>query len=125
MKTFDGDIDDYRRLVLEGPRASAPRRSAPSSNGTAQERRKAAADARAQTAPLRKKIKETESLMEKLRREIEAADGRLADPALYAKDPSKATAEAKARAETVRALAAAEEEWLTLSAELEAADGEA
>ena len=125
VRTFDGDIDDYRRLVLEGPRTSAPRRPASAAAGTALERRKAAADARALTAPLRKKIKETESLMEKLQKQIQAADGRLADPALYVRDPAKATAEAKARAEAVRALAAAEEEWLALSAELEAADGEA
>ena len=120
-KTFDGDIEDYRRQVLEGPGTSGSKKAPAASAGSAQDRRKAAADARAQTAPLRKKIKETESLMEKLQKQIQAADGRLADPALYAKDPSKVTAETKARADLVRALAQAEEDWLALSAELEAA----
>ena len=124
-KTFDGDIEDYRRQVLEGPETGGSKKGPAASAGSAQERRKAAADARAQTAPLRKKIKETESLMEKLQKQIQAADGRLADPALYAKDPSKVTAETKARADLVRALAQAEEDWLALSAELEAAMAEA
>ncbi|HMN85475.1 MAG TPA: ATP-binding cassette domain-containing protein, partial [Bauldia sp.] len=124
-KTFDGDIEDYRRQVLEGPGTSGSKKAPAASAGSAQDRRKAAADARAQTAPLRKKIKETESLMEKLQKQIQAADGRLADPALYAKDPSKVTAETKARADLVRALAQAEEDWLALSAELEAAMAEA
>ena len=80
-----------------------------------------AAERREQTAPLRKKIRQTESLIEKLHREIAAFDTRLADPSLYARDPARIAAESKGRAEAVRALAAAEEEWLTLSAEYEAA----
>jgi ATP-binding cassette subfamily F protein 3 len=48
-------------------------------------------------------------------------DDMLAHPDAYAKDPAKATLLAQQRAELVRALAGAEEEWLALSEELEVA----
>ena len=121
VKPFDGDIEDYRRLVLEGPRTRGGRRPAPSA-GTAQGRGRAAADARAQTAPLRKRIKETESLIEKLQKRIQEADRRLADPSLYERDPAKAAAHAKERADAVKALGDAEDRWLALAHEHERAN---
>ena len=52
---------------------------------------------------------------------ITKVDDMLAHPDAYAKDPAKATQLAQQRAELVRAVAVAEEEWLALSEELEAA----
>ena len=120
VKPFDGDIEDYRRLVLEGP-AGTPRSRNTAAQGTAQDRRRAGADRRAETAPLRKKIKAAEALIEKLQKEIQHADRRLADPSLYERDPAKVTEQTRARADVVRALAEAEEHWLALSAEFEQA----
>ena len=117
MKPFDGDIDDYRRLVLEGPQTRGAQRS--SVRNEAQERRRAAAGQREQTAPLRKKIRETEALIDKLQKEIQRIDVRLADPALYARDSAGIVEQGKARADAVRALAEAEERWLELSADHE------
>src|SRR5262249_22709846 len=119
VRPYEGDLDDYRRLVLDTRAGVAP--SEGQSTSSAQLRRREAAERREQTAPLRKRIRAIESLIEKLRREIEAFDRRLADPALYTRDPDKITAESKGRADAARALAAAEEEWLALSAEYEAA----
>jgi ATP-binding cassette subfamily F protein 3 len=121
VANFDGDIDDYRRQVLESRNATQGEAKGlrPTQN-LAQARRREAAEKREQTAPLRKKIKETESLIEKLQKEIQAIDGRLADPKVYAQ-PAKVAEHGKARADAVRALAAAEERWLELSGELEAA----
>jgi ATP-binding cassette subfamily F protein 3 len=119
---YDNDIDDYRRLVVEGP-ASADARRSDSRNG-AQERRKAAADKRAESAPLRKEIKATEALIARLQRELETLDKRLGDPALY-NDPGKATSLAKTRADLAKAMSAAEEQWLALSADHERAVAEA
>ncbi len=119
VRPFDGDIADYRRFVLEGPgRTNAGR--AESRNG-AQDRRKASAGQREQSAPLRKKIKEIESLIGRLHKEIQAIDQRLADPTLYG-DPAGAAERAKARADAAKALAAAEEHWLALSAQHEQAE---
>ena len=116
---FDNDIEDYRRLVIEGTRtASDARKSA--APDTAQERRRAAADKRAQSAPLRKEIKQTEALIERLQKEVQSLDTRLGDEKLYA-DPAKAAALAKSRADTVKAIEAAEERWLALSDEHEKA----
>ncbi len=70
VRPFDGDIADYRRLVVEGPRKSAQSSAAASRDETPQQRRRIAAEQRGQTAPLRKRIKETESLIGRLQKEI-------------------------------------------------------
>ena len=66
VRPFDGDIDDYRRLVLDS-RAGTLRKNGGSGSSPAAARRREAADRREQSAPLRKKIKEIESLIAKLR----------------------------------------------------------
>jgi ATP-binding cassette subfamily F protein 3 len=118
---YDNDIEDYRRLVLEGTRASGGKTAVAD---TGLERRKAGADKRAQSAPLRKEIKQTEALIAKLQKELEVVDGKLGNGTLYA-DPAKAGALAKSRADTVKAIEAAEERWLSLSDEHERAVADA
>ena len=77
--------------------------------------------AASRSAPLRKKIREIESLIAKLQKEIQAIDRRLAEPTLYEREPARATALARERADKVKAQAAAETDWLALSAEYERA----
>jgi ATP-binding cassette subfamily F protein 3 len=120
VRSYDGDLDDYRRLVLDARAGSAAAKGGQTANPQ-QSRRREAAERREQIAPLRKKIRQAESLIEKLHKEIQAFDARFADPSLYARDPARITAESKGRADAVKALAAAEEEWLALSDEYEAA----
>jgi ATP-binding cassette subfamily F protein 3 len=124
---YDGDIDDYRRMVL-GRADGAEReedKAAPSEQFLSQkELRREAAQRREALAPLRKKIKKQEDLIEKLRKEIQALDGQLADPSLYQTDPDRAAALARERATQVHAFARAESDWLDLSEELEAAQAE-
>ncbi len=116
VKPFDGDLDDYRRLVLswaDGEAATAPAED----KGPSQKAlRRQAAERREALAPLRRKIKDSERLMEKLQEEVKALDGRLADPALYGQ-PDRAAALAQERAQKLKALARAEESWLALSEE--------
>ena len=85
------------------------------------EQRKASADRRASLAPLRKKINEIESVTAKLEKLIQSLDAELADPVLYEKHPAKAADKVKQRGEAAAKLAAAEEQWLALSAEYEEA----
>ena len=59
--------------------------------------------------------------MARLTREIEQLDAALADGTLFARDPAKAAAMSKSRAEYADALAKAEEDWLAAGAALEAA----
>jgi ATP-binding cassette subfamily F protein 3 len=123
VKPFEGDIDDYRNLVLGRSEATEalPKAERPISQ---RDLRRAAAERREAHAPLRKKIKDCERLMEKLRGDIEALDGKLADSELHTKEPEKAASFAKARAEKVHAFARAESDWLDFSEELEALQGE-
>ena len=125
VKTFDGDMDDYRRFVLEQARAEN-RKNARTDDGAEQKETLAAqrqnnAKTRRETAPLRKKIEAVEARMAKFTDLLARVDDMLAHPDAYAKDGSKASQLAQQRAELARALAGAEEEWLGLSEELEAA----
>jgi hypothetical protein len=125
VKTFDGDMDEYRRFVLDQARAES-RKNGKSGDedepkDTLAVQRQNNAKTRRETAPLRKKIEAVEARMAKFAGLITKVDDMLAHPDAYAKDPAKATLLAQQRAELVRALAGAEEEWLALSEELEAA----
>ncbi|MCX5511964.1 glycosyl transferase family 1 [Kaistia algarum] len=117
---FEGDMDDYRRLIMQGPESQEPARGGETVKpASAQDRRREQAQRRTELAPLRKKIKEAESLVEKLQKEIQKLDAALADSALYVNDPAKATALAKLRSDTSASLAATEENWLEISAQYE------
>ncbi len=125
VKVFDGDMDDYRRFVLEQARAES-RKNARADDGAEQRETLAAqrqnnAKTRRETAPLRKKIEAVEARMAKFTELLARVDDMLAHPDAYAKDTAKASQLAQQRAELVRAVAMAEEEWLALSEELEAA----
>src|SRR5215468_8519976 len=119
---FDGDLDDYRRMVLRersGEKsdhpsitASPPRRS---------DQRRAAAEKRAELAPLRRRITSLEAEVARLTALMAEIDATLADPLLYQSDPARSAALAKERAEAASALSAAEDEWLVASSEYERA----
>jgi ATP-binding cassette, subfamily F, member 3 len=117
---FDGDLDDYRSLVLAERGAtgiSAESRkvgSAPRSGRA--DMRRAAAEKRAELAPVRQRIAEAEAAIARLNAEIGRIDVILAGSALFARDPAKAAALAKTRADHASALAQAEEDWLEASA---------
>ncbi len=126
VSPFDGDMEDYRRLVLKrdagnGDGSRKQTMDGVEDRGSAQERRRAAAERRKELAPLRKKIKDAEKRIETLNRALEKLDARLADPDLFTADPAKGAMLAKERADTTAGIAAAEEAWLELSAEYEAA----
>jgi ATP-binding cassette subfamily F protein 3 len=121
---FDGDLDEYRRMVLSG---GQPR----SGNGGTKtgprisrgEARRNAADKRAGLAPLRQKITVAEKAIAARKSEIARLDAALAAAGLFERDPNKAAALSKARSDAAAALAQAEEDWLNASAAVEAATG--
>ncbi len=118
---FDGDLDDYRQLVLSDRSERGAERSAKNSPGARSEKRKASAGKRAGTAPLRQKVLRAEATMKRLTSEIERLDRTLADSGLFAREPARGAALSKERADNVAALARAEEEWLAASAEFDTA----
>jgi ATP-binding cassette subfamily F protein 3 len=121
VKPYDGDLDDYRQLILSGEgsdtRNNANAKDAAPKPGA--ESRKNSAQRRSELAALRKRVAAAETLTRKLGEEIERMDATLAT--LFASDPVKAGQLARERAEAASKLEAAEEEWLIASAELEAA----
>jgi ATP-binding cassette subfamily F protein 3 len=123
VKPFEGDMDDYRQLVLSGdldPQKPDDKPEAASSASRVDERR-AAAERRVALAPLRKKLDALEARMEKLSGVITKVDAALADGSAFLRDPAKATDLSKMRADAADTLASLEEEWLSISGEIEAA----
>jgi ATP-binding cassette subfamily F protein 3 len=130
VASYDGNLDEYRRLILRGPEApaadgGAAPEIAPVPAVNAKEERRRAAERREKAAPIRKKIGECETLMDDLNKKIQAIDRRLADTDIYQKDPEEAARLAQLRARRAEKLEQAEEIWLELSemsAKLEAAE---
>jgi ATP-binding cassette subfamily F protein 3 len=125
VRPFDGDLDDYRRHVLAERSTPAKdnggRKDSVSPRPARADARRAAAERRVELAPLRRRIAAAEAVVARLNEEVGRIDASLAEPGLFARDPAKAAALAKARADHVAALAKAEDDWLEASTELEAA----
>jgi ATP-binding cassette, subfamily F, member 3 len=119
VSNFEGDMEEYRNLVVSSGKKKDERPDLSEEPSSKADQRKANAGRRASLAPLRKKINEIESLTAKLEKQIQELDAELADPALYEKAPATASEKAKQRGEAAAKLAAAEEQWLELSAEYE------
>ncbi len=121
VSPFDGDMDDYQRLLL------SEHSSKPSGNGkrTAKgggddrlgrlEQRRAAAEQRAQLAPLRRAMVEAEKEVNLLTSKIDKLDARLADAELYEREPETAQNLMKERGQCAKALTKAEDAWLMAS----------
>jgi ATP-binding cassette, subfamily F, member 3 len=117
---FDGDLDEYRRQVLSGSGecSSAAAKAPEHDRGEA---RRAAAERRTETAPLRKRVQKAEADIALLTRQLAKLDTTLADGELFARDPTRAAELSKTRAHIVASIAAAEEEWLAASSAIETA----
>ena len=111
---FDGDLDDYRRLVLADSRDDDDRDRKPK-GASRSDARRAAAQLRVELAPLRRRITDAEATVARLNGEIARIDTVLADAGLFARDPAKAAQLSKDRSNAVNALARAEDDWLTAS----------
>ena len=122
VQNFDGDMADYRRLVLDGAKSPA-RKNREAAPANVADQRRDAAKARKDAAPLAKKVQAADEKMARFTGLIERIDLALADPRAFERSPAEATKLSQQRAELERALRPAEEEWLELSAEYEAAVG--
>jgi ATP-binding cassette, subfamily F, member 3 len=129
VKSFDGDLDDYRKLLTEDRRAgdnetgAERRKPADATAGhTAagrREQRRAAAEQRAANAHLRKAAVEAEKKLEKLQQKKAALEARLADPEVY-NGPTAKLMELQLRyGDLKREIASAEDAWLETQAALE------
>jgi ATP-binding cassette subfamily F protein 3 len=126
VQSFDGDLDDYRKLLLDKRRAE--RRSGKEDRKASKQReadRKSTAEIRAQLAPLKKAVEAAELEVAKITKEIAALDRKLEDPELYNGPAARVTQLQTERGAIAVRLAAAEEKWLNATSALEAADPEA
>ncbi len=120
VKVFDGDLEEYRDIVIGGGKGSAKKKEAAAASAVQIE--KPSSQKRANPVTLKKKIDEIQTLIGKIERLIQGIDTELADPELYAKNPGRAADLTKARANATKKLEENEEQWLELSAELESVD---
>ncbi len=112
VKTFDGDMDDYARFVLDRARAAGkapPKTAAPATPPPPPPKPRVALE------PLKRKLEAAETVLARETAQLEAIDQALADPALYVDSPDKAADLTRRRARVGERLAAAEVEWLALA----------
>ncbi len=117
VSPFEGDMDDYRRFLLDERRKSSAGLRALQSPGampseTKQEKRRRMAEQRARLSPLKKKIGSVEKMMAKLEGEIALLDDKLGDKSLYENDPETAAQLAKQHGELKKSLAEQEAIWI-------------
>jgi ATP-binding cassette subfamily F protein 3 len=125
VRAFDGDMDDYARLVLSKSRRTA---------GQGQEELKSAALAapqergkassaqgknRRDAGLARRRLTAAEEKVEKFTSLLERVDAALADPLTFSANREEAARLAQQREELAKALACAEEQWLELASEAE------
>jgi ATP-binding cassette subfamily F protein 3 len=115
VKAFSGDMDDYRKYVLDKANGVSPAKA-----NAAPAQAKPQAVAPKPAAPLKKRIAAAEEKMTRFQSLIARVDAALADPDAFIVEPAKAAQLAKQRGELARALIAAEEDWLGLTGEMEA-----
>ena len=117
VRPFEGDLDDYRRLVLErGARAGDGTADEPDSRRNARRR---AAEKRRELDPLRDRARRAEEAIGRLTKERSALERGLAEPQASASDRVAMSAALKRRAELIRLIARAETEWLAAAEALE------
>jgi len=120
VATYDGDLDDYRRMVLSarGMRTNSRDRG---SNERDNGRDKPARNGNEKRAPLKQKISEAEAEIARINGIIAKIDTALALPDIFTRDPKQAAQLSKARASAASALQRVEEAWLEASSEYDEA----
>src|ERR1700751_3062321 len=125
VSNFDGDLDDYRRMVLSSRGERTSSRETGERNVASQPATRANTE---QNKTGRKKspkqrIAEAEAEIERINAIIAKIDTALALPDIFTRDPKQAAQLTQARANAATALERAEEEWLEASAQLDEAAG--
>jgi ATP-binding cassette subfamily F protein 3 len=113
VTAYDGDLDDYRRMVLSTGDTRPVRRDRTTDNG--KEKPKPERGRSQKRIPLTQRIAQTEAEIERINGIIGKLDAALALPHLFTRDPKQAAQLSKARAAAEGALQRAEEEWLKAS----------
>jgi ATP-binding cassette subfamily F protein 3 len=119
VRPFEGDLEDYRQLLLAPKSGDAAARNGAGSNRRAE--RRAAAERRRELEPLRRRVRDAEARVSALTKDLAAIETALADPATYAggrEVPELLRQQAELRA----TLESAERDWLTAAEALDEVD---
>ncbi|KAF0136089.1 MAG: ATP-binding cassette subfamily F member 3, partial [Rhodospirillaceae bacterium] len=128
VRSFEGDLDDYRRLLLEQTRLARREESAVVVRGSGisrKDERRLSAAIRARLAPLRQVVLKAERRLETLQARQAGLQARLTDPALYSNELAVAEQVKALRmelAELAAAIAETEEVWLEAQTALDEAE---
>ena len=123
VKPYEGDMDEYRQLILKGAPKKATEDDGKKNDGlSGKERRKLAAAARNKMAPVKKKIQEIEGLMAKATKLIQSIDDDLGTPAVLG-DANKVADLTIKRGKTEKQIADWESEWFDLCTQYEEVTG--
>jgi ATP-binding cassette subfamily F protein 3 len=122
VTTYEGDLDDYRRLVLSA-RGARPNSRDRVNNQRGADRDTAPRKSRENRQPLKQRISDAEAEIARIGDIIAKIDAALALPDLFRRDPKQAAQLGKARASAADALQRAEEEWLAASSQFDETAG--
>ena len=117
-QSYDGDVADYRRSILDAGREEKQRDTRPTASK--RENRRKRAEDRAAKAILRQTVHKAEKHMESVARERDALAAKLADPAIYEGPTADFAALAIRKAELDQNLESAELAWIEAQEALEA-----
>jgi ATP-binding cassette subfamily F protein 3 len=122
IRSFDGDMDDYAKFVLDRARvaARAPTQVAAEPAPAAKPAPRPQPGA---LGPLKRKLEAAEAVLARETRYVAEIDAELAAPDLYAKNPSKVAELTKRRARLQERLDAAERDWMAAAEAYQAAEG--
>ena len=121
ISPFEGDLNDYRKYVLQtgSKQQNFLNDESPNRHSPASARRKSGANQRALLAQIKKNLKSTERNIESLQKTIADIDVKLSSQELYQSEPEKVLQYTKTRAGAQKNLSELEEKWLALSSEYE------
>jgi ATP-binding cassette subfamily F protein 3 len=123
VTSYDGDLDDYRRMVLSARGMRGGNWRDRGGNEGNAGRDKPPRNKPEKRLPLKQRIFDAEAEIARISGIIAKIDTALALPDLFKRDPKQAAQLSKARAGAASALQRAEEEWLEANSEYDEAAG--
>ena len=121
---YDGDLDDYRRLLMSERRTQGGGKQK-GANASRSGSRRSAADRRSQLTPLKRQVDQAEKKLEILNGELSKVEAALNAPGIYEKEPYRVITLTRERADLMRKVEAAEADWLRAAETHEQAVAEA
>jgi ATP-binding cassette subfamily F protein 3 len=119
VKPYEGDMDDYRAFVL-GKEGGQESRNNSNAGGNKADDRKEGAKKRASLSDVKKRMVEAEKQIAKLQAETIELENKLADTALYKRDPAGAYKYGQRLTAAKKELEIVEAKWLELAEDYEA-----